>query len=84
GAKNKEWLQIQADVFGVTIVTRTEEQGPAYGAAMLAAMGEKWFKSFKDLNDAWIEYKEKIVPITEHINSYQTLFNIYKNVYTAT
>ncbi len=84
GAKNKEWLQIQADVFGVTIVTRTEEQGPAYGAAMLAAMGEKWFKSFKDLNDAWIKYKEKIVPITEHINSYQTLFNIYKNVYTAT
>ncbi|WP_425255224.1 xylulokinase [Mammaliicoccus sciuri] len=84
GAKNREWLQIQADVFGVPIVTRTEEQGPAYGAAMLAAMGERWFKSFKNLNDAWIQYKEKIVPITEHINSYQTLFNIYKNVYTAT
>src|SRR5699024_11657854 len=43
GAKNPHWLQIQADVFNAQITTRTEEQGPAFGAAMLAAMGEQWF-----------------------------------------
>src|SRR5699024_7082394 len=41
GAKNSQWLQIQADVFDAEVMTRTEEQGPAYGAAMIAAVGEE-------------------------------------------
>lgn len=84
GAKNTEWLQIQADVFNVPITTRTEEQGPAYGAAMLAAMGEQWFNSFNDMNETWINYREHVSPVSSHTESYEKLFNIYKLIYTAT
>lgn len=84
GAKNEEWLQMQADIFNVPIMTRTEEQGPAYGAAMLAAMGEKWFDTFQDISKSWINYHEKVTPVSKNNKSYQKLFNIYKQIYTAT
>ena len=84
GAKNEEWLQIQADIFNAPIMTRTEEQGPAYGAAMLAAMGENWFDTFQDISQSWINYHEKVTPDSKNNESYQKLFNIYKQIYTAT
>src|SRR5699024_7434393 len=56
GSKNKEWLNVQADLFNAKIYTRTEEQGPAFGAAMLAAMGEGWFESFDNMIDEFIDY----------------------------
>lgn len=84
GAKNEEWLQMQADIFNVPIMTRTEEQGPAYGAAMLAAMGEKRFDTFQDISKSWINYHEKVTPVSKNNKSYQKLFNIYKQIYTAT
>ncbi|OEL09386.1 xylulokinase [Staphylococcus equorum] len=84
GAKNQEWLQIQADVFNAAITTRTEEQGPAYGAAMLAAMGEAWFDTFNEMSQSWITYNQKVSPIEENSKSYHNLFDIYKTIYGAT
>ncbi|MEB7832912.1 FGGY-family carbohydrate kinase, partial [Staphylococcus xylosus] len=84
GAKNNQWLQIQADIFNTTITTRTEEQGPAYGAAMIAAMGEQWFNTFNEMSEAWIAYHQKVYPIETNTKSYQDLFNIYKTIYDAT
>ena len=84
GAKNKTWLQIQADIFNASITTRTEEQGPAFGAAMLAAMGAQWFESFETINQAWIQFHQSIKPITSNRRSYSQLFDIYQSVYQAT
>ncbi|MFY2827725.1 xylulokinase [Staphylococcus arlettae] len=84
GAKNKTWLQIQADIFNASITTRTEEQGPAFGAAMLAAMGAQWFESFETINQAWIQFHQPIKPITSNRRSYSQLFDIYQSVYQAT
>jgi xylulokinase len=36
GSKNRAWRQIAADVFNAEIVTLTEEEGAAYGAALQA------------------------------------------------
>ena len=46
-AKNATWLQIVADVFGLPVVKLKEEQGPALGAAMLAAIGAGWFENYE-------------------------------------
>ena len=64
GAKNTTWLQIQADIFNATITTRTEEQGPAFGAAMLAAMGAQWFESFDAINESWIRFHQSCLLYT--------------------
>ena len=84
GAKNTTWLQIQADIFNATITTRTEEQGPAFGAAMLAAMGAQWFESFDAINESWIRFHQSIKPIDSNSQSYRQLFDIYQSVYQAT
>lgn len=84
GAKNKHWLQMQADVFDAYVMTRTEEQGPAYGAAIIAAMGEKWFEDFQEVSNAWIKYDEMYSPIKDNKERYKTLFNLYRKVYTNT
>ena len=40
GSKSKLWRQLQADVFGKKAVTINAEEGPAYGVALLAAVGD--------------------------------------------
>ena len=47
-APNEAWLQMQADIFNATIVKLESEQGPAMGAAMLAAYGSGWFPSMQE------------------------------------
>ncbi|QLK85249.1 xylulokinase [Staphylococcus sp. 17KM0847] len=84
GAQNPVWLQIQADVFNATITTLAQEQGPAYGAAMLAAMGASWFEDFESLTNRWIQYKETVKPKKAHHHIYQKLFPIYQSVYNHT
>ena len=39
GSKNPLWRQMQADIFGKKITTLEVEQGPAFGVALLAAVG---------------------------------------------
>ncbi len=44
GAKSALWRQIQADIFDASVVTMEIEEGPAAGAAILAAVGCGFFK----------------------------------------
>lgn len=39
GARSQLWRQIQADVFGQPVCSLQAEEGPAYGVALLAAVG---------------------------------------------
>lgn len=84
GAKNKNWLQMQSDIFEAQVTTRTEEQGPAYGAAMLAAMGAQWFKDFDEISRAWIKYNDFVSYHNDDVNLYKDLYKIYKTVYFNT
>jgi xylulokinase len=54
GSKSPLWRQIQADVFGQDVVTINAEQGPAYGVALLAAVGAREFKNIEQACEATI------------------------------
>ncbi|MBM7570289.1 xylulokinase [Aquibacillus albus] len=84
GAKNKEWLQIQADIFDANIVKLASEQGPGMGAAMLAAFGSGWFDSLQDCANEFLEEAEVYEPIKENVEKYKQLFESYKKVYRDT
>lgn len=43
GAKNPFWRQMQADVFGKAVSAMAADEGPAYGVALLAAVGAGHF-----------------------------------------
>lgn len=84
GAKNKEWLQIQADIFDATIVTMSTEQGPAMGAAMIAAVGAGWFADLKECAAEVVSYKEEIHSIPENVEKYKHSYKKYREIYPAT
>ena len=84
GAKNRTWLQIQADVFNTQIVRLSSEQGPGMGAAMLAAKGCGWFETLEECAEVFISIKEIVDPIEENVAKYQTLYPLYQQVYEKT
>ena len=84
GAKNETWLQIQADVFNATIVKLKSEQGPAVGAAILAAYGCGWYESLEKCADTFIQQAQTYSPNPENVEKYQQLFKLYKQVYVQT
>lgn len=84
GAKNEEWLQMQADIFNATIVKLKSEQGPGMGAAMIAAYGCGWYDTLADCADSFLEEAEYFEPNRERVETYKRLFSIYQKVYHQT
>lgn len=84
GSKNPVWLQMQADIFNVTILKLSSEQGPGMGAAMLAAYGCGWFSSLEECATEFIKTVQAYNPIKENVEKYTTLFSVYKQVYQQT
>lgn len=81
GAKNKDWLQMQADIFNAEIVALTAEQGPGLGAAMLAALGCGWFSDIESCAETFVEYTEAVKPIPENVAVYADVYEDYKRIY---
>jgi xylulokinase len=84
GAKNEDWLQIQADIFDAKIVRLESEQGPGMGAAMLAAYGCGWFTSLKDCANEFLKEDKVFEPNQENVEKYRKLFSIYQEIYGQT
>ena len=84
GAKNPDWLQMQADIFNATIVNLTVEQGPGLGAAMLAAIGAGWFDNAAEAAAVFVHYKDEFTPDLEHVAAYAKLYALYSQVYGVT
>lgn len=84
GAKNADWLQIQADIFNAEITCLQAEEGPGVGAAMLAAYGSGWFESLEACAEVFVHYKGSIKPIKENVKKYQEIYQSYTKVYPAT
>lgn len=84
GAKNQDWLQMQADIFRAQIVTLKSEQGPALGAAMIAAVGVGWFKSMTECAKVFVEYDRSFLPNEKNSADYQKIYALYHEVYPAT
>jgi xylulokinase len=84
GAKNKDWLQIQANIFNSKIVTLGVEQGASLGAAMIAAVGVGWYKDFKSCADDFINFGATFVPEEEQVEKYRKVYELYKKIYSLT
>jgi xylulokinase len=85
GAKNPDWMQIQADVFNAEIIRLSVEQGPGAGACMIAAIGAGWFENSVECAKAFVSYKEaKFTPKPENVAKYEAIYAQYKEVYNGT
>jgi xylulokinase len=84
GAKSPVWLQIQANVFNTKVSTLENEQEPGLGAAMIAAVGVKWFSNLSECASQFVKKGKSYWPEPENVEKYQKLYQIYSQVYQQT
>ena len=81
GSKNPLWRQMQADVFGKKITTLEVEQGPAFGVALLAAVGDGAYRTIESACKATINVAEETPADRAAVRNYNRLFPIYQELY---
>lgn len=85
GAKNEEWLQMQATIFNSEIKRLTVEQGPGLGACIIAAIGCKWFSSVEESIECCVSYQTaNYLPEEQYIDTYQKQYKKWKKIYEQT
>lgn len=83
GAKSPLWRQILADIFGVTVKVINSKEGPAYGAAILAAVGCGAFNSVDEACKKLIKVTDSTEPNPKNVEVYNKVYNVYKGLYPA-
>ncbi|MDZ4685726.1 MAG: xylulokinase [Planctomycetaceae bacterium] len=83
GARSKFWRQMQADVYGRRVVTINAEEGPAYGAALLAAAGTGYYKGVVEACTAAIKVDQSTDPLAEAKRIYTKCYPMYGRLYKS-
>ncbi|GAB5441725.1 MAG: xylulokinase [Fuerstiella sp.] len=83
GARSGFWRQMQADIYGQTVVTINAEEGPAYGVALLAAAGTGAYKDVVEACNATISVVTKTKPKTAAKKTYNAAYPVYQQLYRS-
>ena len=83
GGRSALWRQIQADIFDTEICTVATDEGAAFGAALLAAVGAGGFKSVDQACSESINLTNFTQPIPENQTRYREYYEIYRSLYSA-
>src|SRR2546422_4202760 len=60
GARSQLWRQIQADVYEHEVEILAAEEGAAYGAALLAGVGARFWNSVEEACDAVVKVEKRV------------------------
>ena len=83
GSRGRLWRQLQADVYGVPVVTMGPASGPPYGAAVMAAVGVGDFASIQEAADGWLHVEETVEPEPRRAELYSELYAAHRALYPA-
>jgi len=81
GARSALWRQMQADIYNAEVVTLSAEEGPAYGAALLAGVGTGLFASVADAVDQCVSIAGRTPPDPTTQPRYEKAYVIYRELY---
>ena len=83
GAKSRLWRQIIANVMNMPVEIPQTEQGPSYGAAMLAMVGCGEYASVQEAASAIVRVKETVLPVPEISAAYEQKYRHFTKFYPA-
>ena len=83
GARSEVWRQIQADITGMEHVLINIDEGPAFGAALLASVGTGVYPSVEEACRSTIEVVSATKPDAPRKVLYDRYYAIYKALYPA-
>lgn len=83
GARSALWRSIIADVFNLPVALINAQDGPAYGAAILAAVGCCVYSSVEEACRELVEVKEVIKPNEENSKKYDEVYKVFTKLYPS-
>jgi xylulokinase len=83
GARSPLWLQLQADIYGTPVDTLAAEEGPAYGAALLAGVGAGVFADVGAAVAACVRVAGTTAPDLANAAVYAEAYAAYRQIYPA-
>jgi xylulokinase len=84
GARSALWRQIQADVYGMPVQRTTVDEGPAYGAALLAGVTSGRFASVNEACSVVRLRTDVAEPNGDNVRLYRGYLEVYRDLYPAT
>ena len=81
GAKSPVWRQIMADVLNIRVKTLKNDEGPALGGAILAAVGDGTFADVVEASGKIVEYGETVEPDPVIAAKYDKGYEFYRKLY---
>jgi sugar (pentulose or hexulose) kinase len=81
GATSKLWCHILADVTNKIICIPQNTEASSLGAAIAAAVGIGWYRTFKEASFKMTGIKEIIKPEKENQKIYRQFYTLYKSIY---
>jgi len=83
GAKSPLWQKIFTNVLDIKIGIPQTEEGPGYGGAILAMVGDGEYTTVKECCDKFVKIKKIIEPDTEIAARYEEKYQKFKKIYPA-
>lgn len=84
GARSPLWRRLQADVYGVPIKRTVADEGPAYGAALLAGVAAGAYGSAEEATSV-VRLREEVTELDpERVGVYEESYEEYRSLYPAT
>ena len=83
GSKGDLFLRMQADIFGIPVVTLSaSSEGGAYGAALIAGVGAGWYRTAEEAISV-LKTEREIIPEERNRAAYEKAFQLYSRIYPA-
>ena len=82
GGKSPLWRQMQADIYNAPVSTLAAEEGPAYGAALLAGVGTGHFADVNDAVTRCVRVVATTQPNPTMVAKYNQIYAIYRTMYS--
>ncbi|MBD3408083.1 MAG: xylulokinase [Candidatus Lokiarchaeota archaeon] len=81
-SRSDVWMQIQADILGIPVITTQMEEATAVGAAILACKGVGIFKSISEAAEEMIRPNPAIIPSSANREIYEQGYETYRKLYS--
>lgn len=83
GAKSPLWKKIIANVMNLKVDVIESEEGPGYGAAILAAVANGEYPSVEAACDKLVKIIDTVEPEAELVEKYEKRYQAFKQIYPA-
>lgn len=83
GGSSPLWRSMLADLYGCPVKTVTSKEGPALGAALLAAVGAGLYQSVPEACAAVIKTDKTQLPDENKAPVYEEYYQLYREIYPA-